>query len=47
MTCGKVVTPGPARNSEITTSSKDSVKVSNHAASSACVMFGKVTRKNT
>ena len=47
MTWGKVVTPGPDRNSETTTSSNDKVNVSSQAASSACEMLGKVTRKNT
>ena len=47
MVIGMVVEPGPFRNAEITTSSRDSVKVSNQAEAMACEIRGKVTRKNT
>ena len=47
MVIGKVVEPGPDKKADSTTSSSDSVKVSNQADSNACEISGKVIRKNT
>jgi hypothetical protein len=43
---GMVVEPGPDKNADKTTSSRDSVKVSSQAEAMACEINGSVTRKN-